>query len=680
MDKFKKQLASFEVAHFLAAERRQVIAWGVSPRNTDPHCHQAPEGRQDSQRFVSCRPSGALIWWGLFSWGLRPRLLAFVPPGLSNCATSKRANRGTRNSKHPRRGSIYVLVLGTTMIVAVLGLAALSLVRIQRLQSEGGDDMRKAQAYAKVALDMAWYRVQSDSSWRSQLASGTWSTDQAIGDGFYSFTGTDPIDGNLTNSAVHPVVIVGVGKSGNATQKLQLEIGALQPGLRCLEPMVNADNNLVFDGGTVTSDRMVSANHDAEVKNNAQGYTAAEAANQIKTSSGGVWYGATTTTGSWPRQMPTISTLYDYYTLNGTTINYSDLPAWNVNLITNPGAESSVTSILPWYAFECSAAVSILTQKSGLRSFYVSARDSTTDIFAQDVTSKVESGVTYYAEAWGALPTGNTDIRLMLKLVASGSGTTYVTLTDWTDISSYKKVSGSAAVTWTGTLTQAEFYVESNEATESFYIDDVVLQVAGAPSDVKVLHRKVLSPASNPFGTANSKGIYILDCGGGKISIRNSRIVGTLILKNQNEGGSEIAGSLHWAPAVISADPMVTNLPALLSNKRLNLNFTSTALNEGLANANFNPTGTMYNGSQDSDKSDTYPSLISGIVYTEKKIEIANSPTITGVLVGHDDITATNATLTLKYNPLYFNYNAPPGFQATVTNYIVPGSYKQVVN
>jgi hypothetical protein len=237
-------------------------------------------------------------------------------------------------------------------------------------------------------------------------------------------------------------------------------------------------------------------------------------------------------------------------------------------------------------------------------------------------------------------------------------------------------------VSWTGTLTQAEFYVECDEASPSFFIDDVVLQVAGAPSDVKVIHRKVLSPASNPFGSgvANAKGIYIIDCGSGKISIRNSRIVGTLILLNQNEDGAEIAGSMNWAPAVISADPMVTNLPVLLSNKQLNLYCTNTALDEGLVNANFNPTGTKYNDSQDSDKSDSYPSTINGVVYTTDNILIANSPSITGVLIGDNDITATNATLTLKHNPLYFNYNAPPGFQAAVTYYVLPGSYKQVVN
>ena len=149
---------------------------------------------------------------------------------------------------------------------------------------------------------------------------------------------------------------------------------------------------------------------------------------------------------------------------------------------------------------------------------------------------------------------------------------------------------------------------------------------------------------------------------------------------NQDEGGSEIAGSIHWAPAVISADPMVASMPSLLSNKRINLSCTSVALDEGLVNANFNSSGTPYNDSQDSDRSDSYPSIINGVVYTESDIVIANSPTIMGVLVGDNNITATNATLTLKYDPLYFERNAPPGFQAAVTYFVMPGSYRQVVD
>lgn len=589
-----------------------------------------------------------------------------------------------RQSTRSRRGSIYVLTLGTTMIVAVLGLAALTLVRIQRLQMEGGDDMRNAQAYAKVALDMAWHRVQNDSSWRSKMASGTWSTDQAISDGFYSFTATDPFDGNLTNSAVHPVVIIGVGKSGNSIQKLQMEIRALQPGIRCLEPVVQSNNNLTFDGGTVTSDRKVSANHDAEVKNSAQAYTDAEAANQVKTSSNGVWYGATTTAGTWPRQMPNIASLYSYYTTNGTTINYNDLPTWLVNLIDNPGAESSLTNIAPWYPVSCSAAISTLQKKTGLRSFRVYNRNSTGHYLAQDVTSKLQSGVAYYTEA-EVRTQGDEEVyyTVKLKVVSSGSGTQYFNLTNTDETNdSWKKISGTQTVTWTGALTMAELFVHSNNDQESYYVDDVIMQENGAPNDVKVIHRQVLSPACNPFGSGvkNSQGIYVIDCGGKKISIRNSRIVGTLVLLNQNEGGSEIAGSLNWSPAAISADPLATNLPVLLSNKQLNLFFTNTPLDEGLRNANFNPTGTKYNDSQDSDKNDSYPSLINGIVYTEKKVSILNSPTITGVLVGHEDIESKDATLTLKYDPIYYEYNAPPGFKAAATYYIVPGSYRQVVD
>jgi len=591
-------------------------------------------------------------------------------------------SRRRRERWRIRRGSIYVMTLGTAMIVAVLGLAGLMIVRVQRLQIDTGIDMRNAQSYAKAALDMAWHRVQNDSSWRSKMDSGTWATDQAIGDGFYSFTATDPVDGNLTDSDYDPVVVVGVGKSGNTTQKHQMEIRALQPGIRCLEPVLHAEKNLTFDGGTVTGDRMVSANDKAEMKNSAQVYADAEAQNDVATSSGGVWHGSTTTAGTWPRQMPNIVTLYSYYTANGTTINYSDLPDWDANQIDNPGGEDATTS--PWYGVSCTISKSSVQKKSGISSIWCSNRNSVGDYLAQDVTSKLESGITYYTEVQVRTSTDeDVDYTVKLKVVSTGSGTLYFNLTntDETD-DSWKTLSGTQTVTWNGSLTQAELYVGSSSSSYSYYVDDVVMRDDNAPSDVKVIHRMLLSPASNPFGfgVANSQGIYVIDCGGDKISIKNSRIVGTLVLLNQNEGDSEIAGSMHWAPAVVSADPTVTNLPALLSNKKLNLYFTNTALNEGLVNANFNPTGTKYNDSQDSDKSDTYPSVMEGLIYSEKAIIALNQPTISGVLVGHDDIDVTNATLTLKYNPLYFERNAPPGFQAATTYYILPDSYRQVVD
>jgi hypothetical protein len=582
-----------------------------------------------------------------------------------------------------RRGSIYVLTLATTMVVAVLALASLSLVRVQRLQTEFGNDRGDARLYAKVAVDMAWHRVQNDASWRSKMAGGTWSTDQAIGNGFYSFTATDPLDGDLVDSDVDPVVIVGVGKSGDAVYKLQAEIRALQPGIRCLEPVVHADNNLEFDGGTATGDHIVSANHDAEVKSSAQVYADAEAANQIKTGGGGVWHGTTTTAGTWPREMPNISTVYDYYTFNGTTINYSDLPDWDENLIDNPGAEDATTS--PWYGVSSSVFRATWFTKSGNASIYSYNRNSTGDYPAQDITNKLQNGVTYYTEAHVRTGEDNyDDFTVKLKVVSSGSGTQYFNLTETASTNtSWKKITGTQTITWTGTLTQAEFYVYCDDYNETPYVDDVIMRDDNAPSGVKTIHRKVLSPSNNPFGsgTTNTDGIYVIDCSGGKISIRDSRIFGTLVLLNQNEGGSEVAGSIHWAPAVVSADPTVTNLPALLSNKELRLFFTNTALGETALNANFNPSGTPYFGSTDSDKTDTYPSLINGLIYSEKDIELTDyQPTIKGVLVSDNNIIAKDATSVFEYDPLYYERNAPPGFQASPTYYIVPNSYRQVVD
>ena len=566
------------------------------------------------------------------------------------------------------------------MIVAVLGLAALTLVRIQRKQTDGGSDMRNAQAYAKVALDMAWYRIENDSLWRKKMAAGTWSTDQAIGDGYYSFTASDPTDSNLLDSSVDPVVIVGVGKSGNSTQKMQMEIRALQPGIRCLETSVCGATKVTFDGGTVTSDQIVSANDTVEAKSNVQVYADAEAYKEVK---GAVFHGSTTTSGTWPRQMPNTSTVYSYYTSNGTTINYNDLPDWDGNLIENPGAEDSAISISPWYAVSCTGSISILITKSGLRSFRASNRNSTSDYLAQDLTDKLQNGVTYFTEAQ-LRGTGveNDKYTVKLKVVSSGSGTQIFDMTVEENVKdAWEKVTGTQTVTWTGTLTQAELYIFCDDATETYYVDDVLMKDDNAPGDVKVIHRQVLSPTSNPFGATNSEGIYVLDCDGHKISIRDSRIFGTLVLLNQNTGGSEIAGSMHWSPAVISADPTVNNLPALLSNNQLNLNFTATALDETTLNANFNPSGTPYNGSQDSDKTDTYPSQINGIVYCGSKVAIENSsPSINGMLVANDDIDTKDATLTLKYDPLYFKYNAPPGFRDAVSYYILPGSYRQVVD
>src|SRR5687767_14232573 len=64
-----------------------------------------------------------------------------------------------------------------------------------------------------------------------------------------------------------------------------------------------------------------------------------------------------------------------------------------------------------------------------------------------------------------------------------------------------------------------------------------------------VIDGKLLSPDNNPWGLEkNANGIYWVNCGGRRVVIRDSRILGTLVLRDANE--VTVEGSVHWEPAV----------------------------------------------------------------------------------------------------------------------------------
>jgi len=185
----------------------------------------------------------------------------------------------------------------------------------------------------------------------------------------------------------------------------------------------------------------------------------------------------------------------------------------------------------------------------------------------------------------------------------------------------------------------------------------------------------VLSPATNPYGAGqtNPQGIYVIDCMGVDIQLMDSRIVGTLVLLNTGLN-SKVVNSVNWEPAV-------ANYPLLLVQGNMGFEFTASAvLDETSPPAtNFNPPGTPYNGVEDSDTVDTYPSMINGLVYVSGNVTSANDPAFDGVVVAGGAITVTGGTFTLTYQSTFFT-NPPPGFTAGNDVRIVPGSWKQEVD
>jgi hypothetical protein len=72
---------------------------------------------------------------------------------------------------------------------------------------------------------------------------------------------------------------------------------------------------------------------------------------------------------------------------------------------------------------------------------------------------------------------GTPGAKVTLALTANGS-TSYISLTPTTTVnaSGWTLLSGSATVSWSGTLSSATFYVETTSGTDSFFIDDASFQ------------------------------------------------------------------------------------------------------------------------------------------------------------------------------------------------------------
>jgi hypothetical protein len=186
------------------------------------------------------------------------------------------------------------------------------------------------------------------------------------------------------------------------------------------------------------------------------------------------------------------------------------------------------------------------------------------------------------------------------------------------------------------------------------------------------IDKVLISPASNPYGGGtNAQGIYVVNCNNKELVIKNCRIVGTLVIRKAGDG-TRVEDSVYWTPAV-------ENYPAVLVDGPISLNIGTTALSESNTGTNFNPAGTPYLGVSDTDKADTYPSKLKGLIYVSSWCDVYGAVRLEGVLVVAGDLWIPG-TLEVTFSSLYRN-NPPPGFERTNRPMVVdPGTWKPVVN
>ncbi len=140
------------------------------------------------------------------------------------------------------------------------------------------------------------------------------------------------------------------------------------------------------------------------------------------------------------------------------------------NLLTNADMESGTTG---WSVFGAgSLASSTSPVHGGSRALLRTGRTASWNGPAQSVTSVLANNSSYTTSVWVRTQTGTPNAKVTLQVIANGT-TNYVTLAQGAvNASGWTQLSGTATVSWTGTLTSATLYVETTAGTDSFSIDD----------------------------------------------------------------------------------------------------------------------------------------------------------------------------------------------------------------
>lgn len=586
-----------------------------------------------------------------------------------------------RRNESNRRGSVYLAVLGTALIVSLLAFSALALQRVQNRMLSASVDVRQAQLNAEAAIELGLLAIKNDPNWRTTYSNGTWFSSRSTGEGGCTLTVTDPIDANLADSATEAIVMTGVGSAGKAVQRVVRTIDSYSKPLDCLRSSVAAGGSLNVSGsGSVlraTNSGLISANS-SSASGGATVYGKVEAV----TVSGSTYSGTTSQIAAADRPaMPNWATVFDYYRTNGTALNVNSLPTATTN---NFGRNASFDANDNYWTGDPSAGwtgdaslilpVATIERREDINGHEACLRVDRGDAragAAQYIDAFLEPNQSYYIEINVYVPVAAyVGISLYTQSVG-GTGTktagTYVFRTfanGWTPISATLTTPN-----WTGQLKTA-FIVVNSDTTGGlptrFYLDNLVIRenLTG-----RLIYQKVLSPNVNQLysgAPTNSQGIYWINCNGNQLVIKRSRINGTLLVLNPG-ANSYIGGSVHWSP-------VASGYPALLvdADTAANADFTIAATNRSLSEAE-NGVNYHYSGAPGSEfnpadstgvLTDTYPSEIQGLVVVEDDLTFQNNALVRGAVIAGDAVTATSGALEVVYRPDAL-FSPPPGFADT---------------
>ena len=206
---------------------------------------------------------------------------------------------------------------------------------------------------------------------------------------------------------------------------------------------------------------------------------------------------------------------------------------------------------------------------------------------------------------------------------------------------------------------------------EATVFPDYIDQATSVPY-APTIENVVLAPGCNPLGPADPNGLYVIDTMGKTLTIKNTRIYGTLIIR--------ATGQAVTVEDAISMQNYRSDFPVLLVEGNLVIKPDSATklLSEAACNSNFNPVGAPYDGAYDTDKADQYPNEIRGLVHVKGSLKLEQTARIVGVVLCEGTVTVAG-TNTILYDA-DLSASLPEGYTYVDGMTISPGSWRQVVD
>ncbi len=127
-----------------------------------------------------------------------------------------------------RRGTIYVLVLGASLVLLAIGLSAISLSRASAYNTSQSNDWLDSQLMAFSAAEHALTKINADDNWRVTYNGVT--VRKSISGKSFTWRVVDEQDGDLGDNAADPAVLLVTSSAGKGSYAMKLDLEVTSGG------------------------------------------------------------------------------------------------------------------------------------------------------------------------------------------------------------------------------------------------------------------------------------------------------------------------------------------------------------------------------------------------------------------------------------------------------------------